>query len=53
RGRAPFTWFANGAPVLTRSHERAAQLPLPGPGFVTLSVVDAAGRAARVGVELR
>jgi len=53
RGRAPFTWFANGAPVLTRSHEREAHLPLPGPGFVTLSVVDAAGRAARVEVELR
>lgn len=53
RGRAPFTWFANGAPVLTRSFERAAQLPLNGPGFVTLSVVDAMGRAARVEVELQ
>jgi penicillin-binding protein 1C len=53
RGRAPFTWFANGAPILTRSHERAAHLPLAGPGFVTLSVVDSQGRAARVQVELR
>jgi penicillin-binding protein 1C len=53
RGRAPFTWFANGAPVLTRSFEREAHLPLAGPGFVTLSVVDATGRAARVEVELR
>ncbi|MBN2759948.1 MAG: penicillin-binding protein 1C [Rhodobacteraceae bacterium] len=53
RGRAPFTWFANGAPLLTRSYEREALLPVDGPGFVTLSVVDAAGRAARVAVELR
>lgn len=53
RGRAPFTWYANGAPVLTRSFERDAHLPLKGPGFVTLSVVDATGRAARVGVEVR
>jgi penicillin-binding protein 1C len=53
RGRAPFTWFANGAPVLTASHEREARLMLEGPGFVTLSVVDAEGRGARVQVELR
>ena len=33
RGRAPFTWFANGAPVLTRSFERAARLPLSGPAL--------------------
>lgn len=53
RGQAPFTWFANGAPVLTASHEREARLMLEGPGFVTLSVVDAEGRGARVQVELR
>ncbi len=53
RGQAPFTWFANGAPVLLRSHEREARLALEGPGFVTLSVVDARGLAARVQVELR
>jgi penicillin-binding protein 1C len=53
RGRAPFTWFANGAPILRASHEREAQLPVQGPGFLTLSVVDALGRAARVSLELR
>lgn len=53
RGRAPFTWFANGAPVLMASHEREARLVLDGPGFVTLSVVDAEGRGARVELELR
>jgi penicillin-binding protein 1C len=53
RGRAPFTWFANGAPVLRLSFEREARLALAGPGFVMLSVVDAEGRAARVEFELR
>ncbi len=53
RGQAPFSWFANGAPVLLQSYERETQLALHGPGFVTLSVVDAEGRGARVQVELR
>ena len=53
RGQAPFTWFANGMPVLRQSHDREARLALKGPGFVTLSVVDAQGLAARVQVELR
>ena len=53
RGRAPFTWFANGAPVLRSTFEREARLGLEGPGFVTLAVVDAEGRSARVQVELR
>lgn len=53
RGQGPFTWFANGTPVLRASHEREARLVLEGPGFVTLSVVDAEGRGARVELELR
>lgn len=53
RGQAPFTWFANGAPVTLASFERETRLALPGPGFVTLSVVDAVGRAARVHFEVR
>lgn len=53
RGTAPFTWFANGAPILQESFDRAVRLELPGPGFVTLAVVDAAGRSARVAVEVR
>lgn len=53
RGTAPFSWFANGAPLVLGSFEREAQLPLRGPGFVSLAVVDASGRAARVKVELR
>jgi penicillin-binding protein 1C len=53
RGRAPFTWFADGAPVLRSSFEREARLDLDGPGFVALSVVDAEGRSSRVQFELR
>jgi penicillin-binding protein 1C len=53
RGRAPFTWFADGVPVAVASFEREERLSLEGPGFVTLSVVDAEGRAARVAFELR
>ncbi len=53
RGQAPFTWFANGVPVAVATHEREARLDLHGPGFVTLSVVDAVGRASRVRVEVQ
>jgi penicillin-binding protein 1C len=53
RGSAPFTWLADGAPVATSSYEREARLDVAGPGFVTLAVVDAEGRADRVRVEVR
>ena len=53
RGSAPFTWLADGAPVEVASYEREARLDVGGPGFVTLAVVDAEGRAARVRVEVR
>jgi len=53
RGVAPFSWFANDAPLLLGSFEREARLSLDGPGFVTLAVVDARGRAARVAFEVR
>ncbi|MFU8887961.1 MAG: penicillin-binding protein 1C [Trueperaceae bacterium] len=53
RGRAPFTWFADGVPVAVASFEREERLALEGPGFVTLAVVDAEGRAARVAFEMR
>ncbi len=52
-GQAPFTWLANGAAMLTGIETRQAELPLTGPGFVTLSVIDANGRAARAQVQLQ
>lgn len=52
-GTAPFTWLADGVPVIVASTEREAMLTLPGTGYVTLSVIDADGRSDRVQVLLR
>ncbi|MBL4915732.1 penicillin-binding protein 1C [Tabrizicola sp. DMG-N-6] len=51
-GTAPFTWLADGVPVVTALRSRDALVPLTGPGFVTLSVIDANGRSARSSVRL-
>lgn len=51
-GRPPFTWLANGAPILRRVQTREAQLPLLEEGFVQLSVIDKDGRAARATIRL-
>ncbi|SEQ17560.1 penicillin-binding protein 1C [Thalassovita taeanensis] len=47
-GVPPFTWLADGTPVLTGAHGRQAVLQGIGAGFVTLSVIDAQGRSDRV-----
>ena len=52
-GEPPFTWLANGAPIVLADRARESALPLAGPGFVTLSVIDAQGRSAVVTVALR
>lgn len=52
RGVPPFTWLADGLPVAVASHDRQEVLPMPGPGFVSLSVIDARGRSAQVSVRL-
>lgn len=52
-GAPPFTWLANGAPVLIGAQRRETVLNLAGPGFVTLTVLDAEGRAAHRQVVLR
>jgi penicillin-binding protein 1C len=52
-GTAPFTWLADGVPVIVGSDAREAMLALPGEGFVTLSVIDAEGRSARSQVRVR
>ena len=51
-GTAPFTWMVDGTPVTTGARDREAMLALPGKGFVTLSVIDAAGRSARAQVRV-
>lgn len=52
-GSAPFTWLANGVPVAVASRLRETTLPMPGPGFVTLTVLDAQGRSASAQIRLR
>lgn len=52
-GVAPFTWLADGAPVLAGAQSASIMLPALGQGFVTLSVIDAEGRSARSRVRLR
>lgn len=51
-GRPPFTWLANGAPILLSVQTRHAQLPLFEQGFVQLSVIDSDGRAARATIRI-
>jgi penicillin-binding protein 1C len=53
QGAAPFTWFVDGVPVVVASGAREERLAVPGPGFVTLSVVDAWGRGDAVRFEVR
>ncbi|MDO8884831.1 penicillin-binding protein 1C [Pseudotabrizicola sp.] len=51
-GTGPFTWLADGVPVVVQDRARQAMLTLPGTGFVSLSVIDAQGRSARAQVRL-
>jgi penicillin-binding protein 1C len=49
-GRAPFRWLANGRPLSELSRARTSQWQPDGIGHSTLTVIDAAGRAASVRV---
>ncbi|MBC7141718.1 MAG: penicillin-binding protein 1C, partial [Rhodobacteraceae bacterium] len=52
-GTPPFTWLANGAPLILAARARETCLPAPGEGYLTLSVIDAKGRSATSTVTLR
>ncbi|WP_287183582.1 hypothetical protein [Rhodovulum sp.] len=49
-GTPPFILLVDGVPVATGLRLREIQLPAPGPGFATLSVIDATGQSARAGI---
>jgi len=49
-GRAPFRWLANGKVLPDAARRRTTQWVPEGAGFSTLTVIDAAGRAASVRV---
>ena len=49
-GAPPFTFFVNGAPIGREPFARTETWKPDGPGYVTLSVVDASGKSDRVTV---
>ncbi|MEZ2132849.1 MULTISPECIES: penicillin-binding protein 1C [unclassified Sinorhizobium] len=49
-GRAPFHWLANGKPLEGVFRNRISEWVPDGDGYSTLTVIDAAGRAASVRV---
>ena len=51
-GAPPFTFFANGAPFEQAAFTRQGSWQPDGPGYVTVSVVDAKGRSDKVKVFL-
>ncbi len=51
-GTPPFTWLAEGRPFDIASRTRRSEYAPDGPGFVTISVIDAAGRAQRTRVRV-
>ena len=51
-GRPPFQWLANGRPLAAAARRRLADWRPDGPGISTLTVIDAAGRAASVTVTI-
>ncbi|MEM6588477.1 MAG: penicillin-binding protein 1C [Pseudomonadota bacterium] len=49
-GTPPFTWMANGVPVIFSTHRRESTVENVQKGYSTLTVIDAEGRADRVTV---
>ena len=52
-GKRPLTFMVDGAPLQTQPAQRRAGWLPPGPGFYTLTVLDANGMAARAAVRVR
>ncbi|SNR37634.1 penicillin-binding protein 1C [Puniceibacterium sediminis] len=52
-GKAPFTVLRDGAVVTANLRRPETLIPTNGPGFTTLTVIDATGASGRVSVELR
>jgi penicillin-binding protein 1C len=51
-GAAPFTWLADGVPVISGELRRQAIWEKPGKGFARLSVIDAKGATASAMVRM-
>jgi penicillin-binding protein 1C len=53
RGRGPYQWLANGAPVASGPFATALTWMPDGPGASVISVIDADGNAARITLTIR
>jgi penicillin-binding protein 1C len=51
-GAPPFTWFADGLPIVIGEPRRETAWEKPGKGFARLSVIDSRGHTASVQVRL-
>ncbi len=51
-GTAPFTWLVDGAPLPADPFARQVLATPDGPGFLSISVIDALGKAARARVRI-
>jgi penicillin-binding protein 1C len=51
-GVAPFTWLADGVPILRDELRRESFWDNPGLGFARLSVIDAAGKTATTSIRV-
>ncbi len=51
-GAPPFTWFADGMPIVIGEERRETQWERPGKGFARLSVIDSRGHTASVQVRV-
>jgi len=52
-GTPPFTWIADGVPIVVSARQRQIEWAPAGPGFLSLSVIDAKGLSQRTDVEIR
>ena len=47
-GRPPFTWIADGLPVLIAVHDRQTSFTPDGPGYLNLAVIDSDGLSQNI-----
>ncbi|AXC49996.1 penicillin-binding protein 1C [Paracoccus suum] len=51
-GAPPYLWLLDGAPVARSDGGETAAIPVSGPGYAALAVIDSTGRSQRVGFSI-
>ena len=51
-GQRPLTWLVNGTPIAAPKHRRETIWQSDGPGFASITVIDADGNVTRSSIEL-